>query len=91
MRNFRDVYSQFLVPMHFTGSNNYEFLTKIGRINGMEPSYNFHDLVNILNALNCLSSAEYKENDLKLGRVHNKMKNIWLFLHPFQEGKMKVI
>ena len=56
-------------------------------MNGMERSYDFHDLMNTTNTLNRLSNVEYGDNGLKFGWVHNKMENIWSSLHPLQEGE----
>jgi len=35
--------------------------------------------------LNQLTAIEFKENGLKIGRAHNKMKNVWADLHPIGE------
>lgn len=77
VKHFRDVYPHLPVPLHLTRSDSCEiFFSKIRGMNGMERSYDFHDLVNTANTLNRLSSVEYGDNGLKFGRVHNKMENI---------------
>lgn len=53
-----------------------------------ERAYDFHQLLNTANTLNRLASIEYKDNGLKFGRVHNKMKNVWADLHPLVEGEV---
>ena len=86
VKHFRDNYPNLPVPLHLTGSDSCViFFSKIGGMNGMERSYDFHDLVNTANTLNRLSSMEYGENDLQFGRVHNKVENIWSNLHPLRE------
>ena len=83
VKHFRDNYPNVPVPLHLTGSDSCEiFFSKISGMNGMERSYDFHDLVNTANTLNRLSSVEYGENGLQFGRVHNKVENIWSNLHP---------
>lgn len=55
----------------------------IGSMNNMERSYDFHDLVNIVDTWNCLSYVvSYTKNGLEFGRVHNKVENVWFALHP---------
>ena len=51
----------------------------------MERCYDFHDLVNTTNTLNCMSFVEYGTNGLQFGRIHNKVENIWCALHPICE------
>ena len=83
VKHFRDVYPHLPVFLHLTWSDDCEiFFSKIGEMNGMERSYDLHDLVNTYYILNRLSSVEFGNNGLKFGRVHNKMENIWLSLHP---------
>ena len=83
VKHFRDVYPHLPVPLQLTGSDSCEiFFSKIGGMNGMERSYDFHDLVNTANTLNHLSNVEYGDNGLKFGGVHNKIENIWASLHP---------
>ena len=55
---------------------------------GHEKTYNFQQLVNTANTLNRLTSIEYKNNGIKFGRVHNKMKNMWSDLHSLVEGEV---
>ena len=89
IKYFRDNYPNLPVPLHLTGSDSCEiFFSKIGGMNGMERSYDFHDLVNTSNTLNRLSSVEYGENGLQFGRVHNKVEIIWSKLHPLREGEI---
>ena len=84
--HFQDKYLDLAVPLHLIGSDACEnFFSKIGGMEGHERAYNFHQLVNTANTLNRLSAAEYKENGLKFGRVHNKMKNVWADLHPLDK------
>jgi len=45
--------------------------------------------VNTTNTLYHLTAFEYKENGLKFHKVHNKMKNVWVDLHPLKEGEWK--
>ena len=56
----------------------------------MKLLYNFYDLVNILIISNCLFSAEYKENDLKLAEFIKKKNIGYLYIHSKKE-KLKVI
>ena len=87
--HFRDKYPELAVPLHLTGSDSCEiFFSKIGGMEGHERAYDFHQLVNTANTLNRLTSTEYKNNGLKFGRVHNKMKNVWADLHPLAEGEL---
>jgi hypothetical protein len=55
---------------------------------GHERAYDFQQLVNTANTMNRLTTIEYKDNGLKFGRVHNKMKNVWADLHPLVEGEI---
>ncbi len=48
----------------------------------MEHAYNFSELVNYANTLNHVVAIEYGENGLQFGKVHNKMENVWVPLHP---------
>lgn len=64
------------------------FFSKIGGMVSHERAYDFHQLVNTANTLNRLTALEYKENGLKFGRVHNKMKNVWADLHPLLEDEV---
>lgn len=54
---------------------------------GHEKAYDFHQLVNILNTLNGLTSTKYKDNELNCGRVYNQVKNVWANLHLLIEGE----
>ena len=86
--HFRDRYAELSIPLHLTGSDSCEiFFSKIGRMNGHERAYDFHELVNTANTLNQLSAIEYGENGLRFNKVHNKMENIWAKLHPLAEGE----
>ena len=68
VKHFRDVYPHLPVPLHLIGSDFCEiFFSKIGGMNGMERSYDFHDLMNTTNTLNRLSNVEYGDNGLKFG------------------------
>jgi hypothetical protein len=88
IKMFRDFYPTLEVPLHLTGSDSCEFFfSRIGGMQGMERTYNFHELINCANALNQLSVVEYGENGLQFGRAHNKQKNVWADLHPLQEGE----
>jgi len=85
---FRDKFFHLRVPLDLIGSNTYEiFFSKIGGMNGIERCYDFYDLVNTANTMNCLSNVKYGENGLQFKRVHNKVKNIWVALHPFIDGE----
>ena len=65
VKHFRDKYPHLPVPFHLTGSDSCEiFFSKIGGMNGMERSCDFHDLVNTTKTLNRLSGVEYGENGL---------------------------
>jgi hypothetical protein len=77
------------VPLHLTRSDSCEiFFSKIGGMEGHERAYDFQQLVNTANTMNRLTTIEYKDNGLKFGRVHNKMKNVWADLHPLVEGEI---
>ncbi len=71
-----------------TRSDSYEiFFSKIGRMVGMECAYDFFKLVNCTNTLNHVDAIEYGENGFKFSKVHNKMENVWVALHPLKEGE----
>lgn len=44
---------------------------------GYKRAFDFHELVNSVNTLNCLAGIEYGANNLQLNCVYNKMKNMW--------------
>ena len=59
-------------------------------MNGMKRLYDFYDLINTSNTLNRLADVSYGDNGLKFGQIHNKMNNIWSYLHPLKEGESEV-
>jgi hypothetical protein len=63
------------------------FFSKIGGMVGMECAYDFLKLVNCTNALDHVHAIDYGGNGFKFGKVHNKMENVWVVLHPLQEGE----
>ena len=86
--HFRDTYPHLPIPLHLTGSDSCEiFFSKIGGMQGMERSYDFHEVVNTANTINRMSEIEYSKTELKFNKVHNKMSNIWEKLHPLADGE----
>lgn len=88
IKYFREFHSDLAVPLHLTGSDACEiFFSKVGGMQGMERSYDFHELLGCANTVNHLAAIEYGENGLRFDRVHNKQRNIWAKLHPLGEGE----
>jgi hypothetical protein len=54
---------------------------------GMERSYDFHELIGCANIVNHLAAIEYGKNGLKFDRAHHKQTNIWAKLHPLGEDE----
>ena len=76
--------------LHLTRSDACEiFVSKIGGMVGLERAYDFHELVNTTNTINCLAALEYEENGWKFGCVHNKMEWVWESLHPLAPGEVR--
>ena len=88
VKYFRDFHNDLPVPLHLTGSDSCEiFFSKVGGIQGMERSYDFHELLGCALTVNHLAAIEYGENGLKFDTVHNKQRNIWAKLHPLGENQ----
>jgi hypothetical protein len=54
----------------------------------MERAYNFHELINCVNALNQLSAVEYGENGLQFGRAHNNKRMSGLTCTLYKKEKI---
>jgi hypothetical protein len=88
IKHFKDQYPKLTIILHLTRSYSCEmFFSKIGGMVGMECAYDFLKLVNCTNTFNHVHAIEYGENGFKFGKVHNKMENVWVALHPLQEGE----
>jgi hypothetical protein len=85
--HFRDTYPHLPVPLHLTGSDSCEiFFSKIGRMVGLERTYDFHELVALAHTLNHLAEIEFGHaNGLQFRWAHNKMENVWARLHLLKD------
>jgi len=88
IKHFRDQYPKSTIALHLTRSYSCEtFFSKIGQMVGIERAYDFLKLINCTNTLNHVHAIDYGGNGFKFGKVHNKMENVWVALHPLQEGE----
>ena len=88
IKHFRDSFIYLPIPLHLTCSNSYEiFFSKVGGMQGMERTYDFHKLLECANTLNHLAGIEYMDNGMQFNRQYNKQKNIWATLHPLLDSQ----
>ena len=89
--HFKNKYPHLPIPLHLIDSDSCEifnFFEKIGGMVGLERVYDFDEVVNTTNALNCVSGVEYGENGHKFNQIHNNMENVWEKLHPMANGEV---